>query len=106
MVGGFYSMRTARSWVLGAAVLSGASSLCFELLWVRQATLFIGHATAAVSAVIAAFMGGLGLGALLCGRRADAARRPLRAYAALELLAAALSVALTFALPHGLVWLV
>lgn len=99
-------MNTVRRWVLAAAVLSGASSLCFELLWVRQATLFIGHTTAAVSAVVAAFMGGLGLGALLSGRRADALKRPLRAYAALELAAAAMSVGLTFVLPHGFVALI
>jgi spermidine synthase len=99
-------MRSARRWVLAAAVISGASSLCFELLWVRQATLFIGHSTAAVSAIIAAFMGGLGLGALLSSRWADALPHPLRAYAALELAAAALSIAVTFLLPHGLLPLV
>src|SRR5207237_39701 len=43
-----------------------------------------GVSTLSVSAVLAAFMGGLALGALLFGRRADQTARPLRLYASLE----------------------
>ena len=46
--------------------------------------LVFGVSTAASAAVLAIFLGGLGLGGLLLGRRADRARSPLRLYADLE----------------------
>jgi hypothetical protein len=48
--------------------LSGAAGLIYEILWTRQLTLLMGHTTAAVSTVLAAFMGGLAIGAALGGR--------------------------------------
>jgi spermidine synthase len=71
---------------------SGAAALVYEIAWTRLLTLQIGHTVAAVSTVLAAFMGGLALGSWL-GGRFDAAvpRRSsspavirLRAYAACE----------------------
>src|SRR5262249_28280901 len=59
--------------------------------------LIFGGSTAASASVLAIFMGGLGLGGLLLGPRADRSRKPLRLYAMLELgvtLSAALSPAL------------
>jgi hypothetical protein len=50
--------------------LSGAAGLIYEILWTRQLTLLMGHTTAAVSAVLAAFMGGLAIGAAAGGRAA------------------------------------
>jgi spermidine synthase len=58
-------------------VLSGASALIYELVWMRRLTLIFGSTTLAVSTVLAAFMGGLALGSLLLGRYAD--HRPQRA---------------------------
>src|SRR5882724_13353289 len=43
--------------------------------------LVFGVSTAASAAVLAIFLGGLGLGGLLLGRRADRTRSPLRLYA-------------------------
>jgi hypothetical protein len=37
-------------------VLSGASGLVFEVIWVRQLALWVGHGTVAVSLVVAAFL--------------------------------------------------
>jgi len=76
--------------------LSGAAALLYEVLWIRQVTLLCGHTALAASAVTAAFMGGLALGAAFGGRAADRLRPgvPLRLYAGLELtvaLAAALA---------------
>src|SRR5262249_39235228 len=64
--------------------LSGGSALIYELVWQRLLNLVFGVSTLSVSAVLAAFMGGLALGGLLCGRRADRTARPLRLYGWLE----------------------
>src|SRR4051812_19425962 len=64
--------------------LSGASGLVFEMVWTRMLTLVFGSTTLAVSTVLTAFMGGLGLGSFLAGRIADRIRDPARAYAAAE----------------------
>jgi spermidine synthase len=67
---------------------SGASSLIFEAIFTRLLTYTFGNTAYAVSTVLAAFLGGLALGAVAIGRWAD--RRPpsLRIYGALELLVA------------------
>src|SRR5262244_1440895 len=73
-----------RAAVLAAFFLSGASSLLFESLWTRELTLVFGSTTLAISTVLATFMGGLGLGSFLAGRRADRMVDPLAAYALVE----------------------
>jgi spermidine synthase len=69
----------------GLFFVSGVSALIYELVWQRLLNLVFGVSTLSVSAVLAAFMGGLALGGLLLGRRADRTQRPLRLYAFLEL---------------------
>src|SRR5882672_6510556 len=73
-----------RAVILACFFLSGASGLILEMLWTRMLTLVFGSTTLAVSTVLTAFMGGLGLGSFLAGRLADRLKAPLRAYAALE----------------------
>jgi spermidine synthase len=65
---------------------SGASSLIFETIFTRLLTYTFGNTAHAVSTVLAAFLGGLALGAYLFGRWVD--RRPpsLWVYGGLELL--------------------
>lgn len=75
-----------RAGLYGLFLLSGVSALVYELAWQRLLVLVFGVSTLSVSAVLAAFMGGLAVGGLLLGRRADRTRRPLRWYAGLELL--------------------
>ena len=67
-------------------LLSGAAALLYEVAWLRLLTMSMGHTTAAVGAVLAAFMGGLAIGSWIGGRisRDMPARRALRTYAALE----------------------
>jgi spermidine synthase len=83
-----------------AFAASGAAALIYETTWTRLLTLFMGHTVAAASTVLAAFMGGLALGAALAGRiattmpRADA----IRAYAALEIAIAVFAIALPWEL--------
>jgi spermidine synthase len=89
-----------RGWLYTFFFLSGVSALIYELIWQRCLNLLFGVSTLAVSAVLAAFMGGLALGGLLFGRWADRTARPLRLYALLEggIAAASLVVPCGFAL--------
>ncbi len=66
---------------------SGASSLVFETIFTRLLTYTFGNTAHAASTVLAAFLGGLALGALIFGRWVD--RRPpsLWIYGVLELMA-------------------
>lgn len=82
---------------MGLALLLFGSGLCalvYQVIWFRLFRQSFGASTAASAAVLAVFMGGLGMGGALLGRRADRTASPLRLYAGLEVgiaLAAALS---------------
>ena len=65
--------------------LSGATALIYEVVWLRMLGLVFGHTVHAVTTVLAAFMGGLGLGSVLVGRRAAGVRDPVRVYGMLEI---------------------
>lgn len=85
-------------------VLSGATGLIYEVLWMRMLGLVFGATTLAVSTVLAAFMGGLALGSALAGRFGARVVRPVRAYGLLEIGIAlyALTVPFLFALVDNL----
>jgi spermidine synthase len=78
---------------------SGLCALVYQMAWLREFRLIFGASTAASAAVLAIFMGGLGLGSLLLGGRADRQARPLRFYAHLELI-----IAVTAAATPLLLW--
>jgi len=65
--------------------LSGAAGLVYELLWVRVLYQSFGSTIQSVTTVVAAYMGGLGLGAWLFGRRADRHAKPAALYGWLEI---------------------
>ena len=73
--------------VLAAALFffSGASSLIYEVVWVKVLSLQFGSSAWSIATVIASFMAGLGAGGAWAGRRADRSTRPLLAYSAIEL---------------------
>ncbi len=75
-------------------VASGFAGLGYQIVWTQQFALWLGHEAAAVLAVVTAFFAGLGVGALVLGRRIEASARPERWYAGCELLIALWSVAL------------
>jgi spermidine synthase len=64
---------------------SGASSLIFETLFTRLLSYTFGNTAYAASTVLAAFLGGLALGAYVIGRFADRVRPSLLLYGSLEL---------------------
>ncbi len=81
-------------WFLLVYALSGAAALVYEVTWTRLLTLSLGHGVAAASTVLAAFMGGLAVGAALAGPRSDRLTRAaaMRAYAQLEIAIALLAL--------------
>lgn len=94
-----YSAATIRL-VAYCFILSGATGLIYEVLWMRMLGLVFGATTLAVSTVLAAFMGGLALGSAVAGRVGGKVARPVRAYGLLEIGIAlyALTVPILFAL--------
>ena len=74
--------------------VSGGAALVFQVAWMRELRLVFGATTAAVAAVLAIFMAGLGLGSAVLGPRADRSPNPLRLYGKLETIVA-LSVAVS-----------
>ncbi|HKS26051.1 MAG TPA: fused MFS/spermidine synthase [Thermoanaerobaculia bacterium] len=80
---------------------SGFCALVYQTAWLRQFRLIFGASTFATAAVLAIFMGGLGLGSALLGKRADRHPQPLRFYGNLELMIAA-----SAALSPLLLWLI
>jgi predicted membrane-bound spermidine synthase len=81
-------------------LLSGMCALIYQNTWQREFRLVFGASTAASAAVIAVFIGGLGLGGLLLARRVEAHPRPLVLYASFET-----AIALSAAVTPGLMWL-
>ncbi|MFO0588225.1 MAG: fused MFS/spermidine synthase [Polyangiaceae bacterium] len=65
--------------------LSGVTALSAEVVLNKLLTYVFGSSHLATSTVLAAYMGGLSVGAWLFGRVAKRARRPVLLYAALEL---------------------
>jgi predicted membrane-bound spermidine synthase len=89
-----------------AFFLSGMAGLLFESLWFYQAGLGLGNSIWASSLVLAAFMGGLGVGNGLIGRFGHRVRAPIRLYALLEFAIGASGVGLVVLLPLLTPWLV
>lgn len=79
---------------------SGFAGLGYQVVWTQQSALWLGHESAAVLAVVAAFFGGLALGALVLGPRIERSLHPVRWYAGCELLIAGWSLALALVLPQ------
>jgi spermidine synthase len=66
-------------------VLSGIAALVYQTAWTRQFAIVFGTSELAVATVLAAYMGGLALGALLAERFLPRVTRPVLTYAVLEI---------------------
>lgn len=87
--------------ILGCFFFSGVTGLTYEILWTRMIVEIIGSSPFAVSIVLTIFMGGLGLGSYLAGKRIDRVRESMklvRIYGALELCIGAYGIVLPFLL--------
>lgn len=65
-------------------LLSGASSLVYQVIWSRMLVFVFGSSTFATSTVLAVFMAGLAAGSLFAGAYADRSKNQLSTYAILE----------------------
>jgi spermidine synthase len=83
----------------GLMLASGFAGLGYQIVWTQQAALWLGHEAAAVLAVVAAFFGGLALGAFTFGPRIERSARPVWWYGLCELVIAAWGLLLVFAMP-------
>ncbi|WP_437275607.1 fused MFS/spermidine synthase [Sorangium sp. So ce375] len=83
-------MRSRFPLVAALFFVSGATGLLYEVAFSKLLAYVFGATAYAVSTVLAAFMGGLALGAHLGGRHAASARRPLVVYGALEAIVGAI----------------
>lgn len=79
------SPRVGLASVCALLFFSGACALTYQVAWFRELRLIFGASTAASAAVLAVFMGGLGIGGAVLGKRADKAKNPLELYALLEI---------------------
>ena len=82
----------------GLVLLSGASALIYQLLWLRLLGLVFGVTVHAASTVLASFMAGLAIGSYVTGRLAPHIRRPLLWFAAAEALIATTALLTPWAL--------
>lgn len=80
--------RRRRRAALALMAVSGFAGLGYQIIWTQQSSVWLGHESAAVLAVVAAFFGGLALGALVLGPSIERSHRPLRWYLGCELLIA------------------
>jgi spermidine synthase len=92
---------TRTAWWAAMALMaaSGFAGLGYQIVWTQQASLWLGHEAAAILAVVAAFFGGLALGAWVLGGRIEHSLRPWRWYIGCELLVAAWALVLTAGMP-------
>ncbi len=90
--------------LLGCFFVSGLAALIYETTWTRQFSFVFGTTELAVATVLAAYMAGLAGGAAVAGRLGPRVRRPVLAYALLELgiALAALAVPAAISLSNGL----
>ncbi len=84
---------------------SGFAGLGYQIVWTQQSALALGHESAAVLAVVAAFFGGLSAGALTLGPRIERSRDPRRWYVGCELLIAVWSLVLIALMAPFSAWL-
>lgn len=70
--------------LLCAFFLTGSTSLIFEVIWTRLLLLSLGTTPVAMGVVLAAFMGGMAVGAFTAGRRFVRRFPPVAVYAGLE----------------------
>src|SRR6187402_1598958 len=79
--------------------LSGAAGVSFEALWFRVMGISLGNSFWASNIVLASFMAGLAAGSALAARYGKRVQRPLRLYAAIEVVVAATGAAIVVLVP-------
>jgi spermidine synthase len=86
--------------ILAVLVGSGFAGLGYQIIWTQQSATWLGHEAAAMLAVVAAFFGGIAIGAFALGKRIERSLHPARWYAACEVIIGLWSLALAGLLPR------
>ncbi len=84
--------------------LSGVAGLGYQLVWTRMFAVGLGHELTAMLAVVAAFFGGLTLGAFVLDKWVSVSRRPALWYAGLELIIGLWALVSAFVIPTANDW--
>jgi len=66
-------------------LVSGAAGLIYEIIWERLLELYFGVTIVAITLIVSAYMGGLGLGSLFGGRLAQRIKSTLLVYGLVEI---------------------
>ena len=96
--------------LLSCAIASGAAALVYQVIWNRLLLVVFGSTTSATATVIAAFMGGMALGAWMLARYGALIIHPARVYVVFELLIAGYALLFPLLLSsaselYGFAWL-
>jgi spermidine synthase len=92
---------TRTAWLYVVLFLSGAAGLGYEIAWTRQFAVGLGHEVPSMLAVVAAFFGGLAVGAWAFDGPISRSARPGRWYVGLELAMALWALATIALIPWG-----
>src|SRR6185437_3916178 len=79
--------------------VSGCAALIYEVVWYQTLQLALGSTSISMGFLLAAYMGGLCLGAAVAPRLAGMATNPLRIYAVIELGTSLLAIAVSALMP-------
>lgn len=79
-------------------LFSGATSLVYETIWIRNLSLGVGSTATSLSLVLSTFFFGLGLGSFLAGKWHHKVNNPLRFYGLVEGLIGLISLVIYFPL--------
>ena len=77
--------------LIATVLCTGGAGLVYQVVWTRRLISMTRATVVAQAIVLGVFMAGLGLGAWLAGRRSARLRRPLLAFAVIELAAVAIA---------------
>lgn len=90
---------TVRKVVLAAFVMSGFTSLAYEVIWTRQLILFLRTSIYAFSSMLVVFLAGIALGSLFMRNMVDKFVRPIIIFGVLELAIGFLSIVNLYLFP-------
>ena len=78
---------------------AGASSLAYQIIWIRLFGLIFGGTEISMSVVVAVFMGGLALGSYVIGNYAVTSKNRVRLFGYLEIALGLLAILVFFGIP-------
>jgi spermidine synthase len=85
--------------VLMAFIISGFTSLAYEVIWTRQLILFLKTSIYAFSGMLIVFLAGIGFGSVFMRNKVDKLVQPLLTFGILELLVGFLSITNLYLFP-------